>query len=99
VAGGLGKIDWIVGVQGRAEDFVAAAVEAGHPRDRTRFFENSGEAAKFLERFVSRGDLLLLKGSRGVKMERILEAIDAQWRRAVPTAAPRAVEAESKGRG
>ena len=94
VAGGLGKIDWIVGVQGRAEDFVAAAVEAGHPRDRARFFENSGEAAKFLERFVSRGDLLLLKGSRGVKMERILEAIDAQWRRA----APRVLEAGLKGR-
>ncbi len=98
LAGGLGKIDWIFGVQGCANDFVAAAVEAGHPKERTQFFENSAEAAKFLETFVGRGDLLLLKGSRGVKMERILEALDAQWRRAAAKVAPSAAEAAPKGR-
>jgi UDP-N-acetylmuramoyl-tripeptide--D-alanyl-D-alanine ligase len=99
LAGGLGKIDWIFGVQGCANDFVAAAVEAGHPRDRARFFENSAEAATFFSSFVGRGDLLLLKGSRGVKMERILEALDARWRRAAANTAPSAVEAGPKGRG
>jgi len=79
LAGGLSEIDWIIGVQGRASDFVAAAIEAGHSRDRTRFFENSGEASKFLQKFVRRGDLLLLKGSRGVKMEKILEALCARY--------------------
>ncbi|MBZ5501838.1 MAG: UDP-N-acetylmuramoyl-tripeptide--D-alanyl-D-alanine ligase [Acidobacteriia bacterium] len=98
LAGGLGKIDWIFGVQGCANDFVAAAVEAGHPQERARFFENSAEAAKFFEGFVGRGDLLLLKGSRGVKMERILEALDAQWRRAAAKGAASAVEAAPKGR-
>ena len=98
LAGGLGKIDWIFGVQGCANDFVAAAVEAGHPRDRARFFENSAEAATFFESFVGRGDLLLLKGSRGVKMERILEALDGHWRRAAAKVAPSAVEAGPKGR-
>jgi len=93
LAGGLREIDWIIGVQGRALDFLAAAIEAGHPQDRTRFFENSAEAAGFLQGFVRRGDLLLLKGSRGVKMEKILEALDGQWPRVTAEAAPKAVEA------
>jgi UDP-N-acetylmuramoyl-tripeptide--D-alanyl-D-alanine ligase len=96
LAARLGPIDWIFGVQGRAADFVRAAVEAGHPHDRARFFENSQEAANFLEEFLTRGDLLLLKGSRSVKMEKILEAIDARHKR-VPGkswAAPEAVQRE-----
>ena len=97
LAGGLGTIDWIIGVQGRAQDFVTAAVETGHPRDRACFYENSAEAGKFLQGFVRTGDVLLLKGSRGVRMERILEALDARWPRAA-AGAPKAVEAGSRGR-
>jgi UDP-N-acetylmuramoyl-tripeptide--D-alanyl-D-alanine ligase len=74
---GLRKIDWIVGVQGPAEEFVKAAVAAGHPADRAKYFQNSTEAGEFLASVIKPGDLLLLKGSRGVKMEKILEAIDA----------------------
>jgi len=98
LAAGSGKIDWIFGVQGQAEEFVRAAIEVGHPADRTQFFPNSQEAAKFLEKFVAPGDLLLLKGSRGVKMERILEALDARHRRVAPKSAPEALEAGPKGR-
>jgi len=74
---GLRKIDWIVGVQGPAEEFVRAAVAAGHPAERAKFFQNSAEAGEFVASFIQPHDLLLLKGSRGVKMEKILEAIDA----------------------
>jgi UDP-N-acetylmuramoyl-tripeptide--D-alanyl-D-alanine ligase len=74
-------VDWIVGVQGNAVEFVEAAIRSGHPREHTRFFENSAEAAEFLKNFVEGGDLMLLKGSRGVKMEKILEAIDASHAR------------------
>ncbi len=80
-AADLRKIDWIFAVQGSTADFLRAAVEAGHPVERTRFFENSREAAEFIDQFVEPGDLLLLKGSRGVRMERILEAIDRRYRR------------------
>jgi UDP-N-acetylmuramoyl-tripeptide--D-alanyl-D-alanine ligase len=79
----LKKIDWIVGVRGHATDFVQAAIEAGHPRERTKILENSAEAGEFLANFIARGDVLLLKGSRGVKMEKILEAIEARHRRDV----------------
>jgi UDP-N-acetylmuramoyl-tripeptide--D-alanyl-D-alanine ligase len=88
-AAALRKIDWIFAVQGHAADFLQAAVDAGHPKERTRFFENSQEAAKFIGQFIQAGDLLLLKGSRGVRMERILEAIDAEHQRVNPKPAER----------
>ncbi len=98
-AAGLRKIDWIFGVQGHAADLVHAAIEAGHPKEQAQFFENSGEAAKFLEKFASSGDLLLFKGSRGVKMEKILEALDARHKRSGSRAPSEAHEAGGKGRG
>jgi UDP-N-acetylmuramoyl-tripeptide--D-alanyl-D-alanine ligase len=78
----LKKVDWIFGVRGHAAELVRAAIDAGHPADRARYFENSEEAAQFLKNFVASGDLLLLKGSRGVRMEKILEALDGEHRRA-----------------
>jgi UDP-N-acetylmuramoyl-tripeptide--D-alanyl-D-alanine ligase len=92
----LTKIDWIFGVQGNAADLVGAAIESGHPKEKARFFENSGEAAKFLSGFIERGDLVLLKGSRGVRMEKILEAIEATHRRIASKSNGERVEAGQK---
>jgi UDP-N-acetylmuramoyl-tripeptide--D-alanyl-D-alanine ligase len=78
----LGKINWIVGVTGDAAEFVSAAVKAGHEQNHSRYFADSTEAGKFFAEFIQPGDLLLLKGSRGVKMEKILDAIDATHARA-----------------
>jgi UDP-N-acetylmuramoyl-tripeptide--D-alanyl-D-alanine ligase len=104
-AGSRKEIDWIFGVQGDAAELVGAAMEAGHAKERARFFENSSEAAKVISEFVERGDLLLLKGSRGVRMEKILEAIEAKHSRvglkSGSNAAERergALEAGTKGR-
>lgn len=80
-AASLKTIDWIVGVHGDAAEIVRAAIAAGYPQDRTKFFLNSDDAGKFCAEFVQPGDLLLLKGSRGVKMEKILEAIDVSHAR------------------
>ncbi len=70
-----GKVDWVIGVEGEAERIVEGAVAGGISRARTKFFSSSEEAAKFLEEFIAPGDVLLVKGSRGVKMERIVEAL------------------------
>ncbi len=74
-----GNVDWVIGVEGNAEQIVEGAVSAGIPRAQTRFFSSSDEAAKFLEEFFAKGDVLLVKGSRGVKMERIVEALIARY--------------------
>jgi UDP-N-acetylmuramoyl-tripeptide--D-alanyl-D-alanine ligase len=96
-AAGLRKIDWIFGVQGHAADFIRGAVSAGFPQERTQFFDNSEEATKFLEKFLSPGDLLLLKGSRGTRMERVLEAIDAQHKRVASPTPAEAIQAGPRG--
>jgi UDP-N-acetylmuramoyl-tripeptide--D-alanyl-D-alanine ligase len=76
------KLDWIIGVQGDAENFVRGAVEAGHPAGQSKFFVSSAEASEFVGNLIKPGDVLLVKGSRGVKMERIVEALDARFARA-----------------
>jgi UDP-N-acetylmuramoyl-tripeptide--D-alanyl-D-alanine ligase len=81
-----GKIDWVVGVAGDASQVVEGAVVAGVPRAQTKFFALPEEAANFLLEFVSPGDLLLVKGSRGVKMERIVEALVAKHAAGTPLA-------------
>jgi UDP-N-acetylmuramoyl-tripeptide--D-alanyl-D-alanine ligase len=72
------KIDWVIGVEGDAAQLIGGAVSAGLNRAHTRFFASSEEAADFLRKFFAQGDLLLVKGSRGVKMERIVEALLAE---------------------
>lgn len=86
-------------MQGNSAELVLAAIEAGHPKEQARFFENSGEAAKFASGFIERGDLLLLKGSRGVRMEKILEAIEADHKRSASKSTGERVEARQKVKG
>jgi len=76
-----GKLSWIVGVRGDAESFVRGAIEAGHPAAQAKFCASSEEAGAFVQKLMKRGDLLLVKGSRGVKMERIVDALDSQFPR------------------
>jgi UDP-N-acetylmuramoyl-tripeptide--D-alanyl-D-alanine ligase len=73
-----GKIDWVIGVAGHAEQIVEGAVAGGLPRERAKFFATPLEAAEFLAGFLGSGDLFLVKGSRGVKMERIVETLIAR---------------------
>jgi len=98
-AAGLKNIAWIFGVRGNGAEFVAGAVEGGHPQELTRFFESSEEAGEFLREFIKPGDLLLVKGSRGVRMEKILAAIESQHERAAAKPSAETVEAGPKARG
>jgi UDP-N-acetylmuramoyl-tripeptide--D-alanyl-D-alanine ligase len=82
------QLDCIIGVQGSAAQIVNAAIEAGVPKSQTHFFPDSTAAAQFLTDFVRPGDLVLVKGSRGVKMERIVEALRAKYPLADEAPAP-----------
>ncbi|MCL6482551.1 MAG: UDP-N-acetylmuramoyl-tripeptide--D-alanyl-D-alanine ligase, partial [Firmicutes bacterium] len=75
------RLDWIFGVQGHAAEILRGAIEAGFSEARTQFFEEVEQAAQFLVGFIGRGDLLLVKGSRGVRMERIVERLASRFTR------------------
>ncbi len=66
-------IDCVIAVGKNAGLIADGAREAGMPQDRVFHFEEKDEALKFLGDFVKSGDLVLVKGSRGMKMEKIVE--------------------------
>lgn len=70
-----GKVDYVIGVQGHAAQIVEGAIAGGVPREHGKFFSTPGEAVGFLAGFLRPGDLLLVKGSRSVKMEQIVEGL------------------------
>jgi UDP-N-acetylmuramoyl-tripeptide--D-alanyl-D-alanine ligase len=66
-------IEVVWGVRGLGIAIVEGAREAGTPA--TRFFESSDEAARALLEEVREGDLILVKGSRGVATDKVVAAI------------------------
>jgi UDP-N-acetylmuramoyl-tripeptide--D-alanyl-D-alanine ligase len=66
-------IDFLIGVRGLARDMTKSAKNAG--LRETRFFDNSTEAGEFLANEVKSGDLVLVKGSRGVRTENVIEKL------------------------
>ncbi len=69
------KIDVLLGVQGPAQQMVEAARQAGM---RAEFVATSEEAGDWLAREARDGDVVLLKASRGVKLEKALEKWQSQ---------------------
>jgi UDP-N-acetylmuramoyl-tripeptide--D-alanyl-D-alanine ligase len=63
-------VDLVIGVRGLAQAIVAGAQESGV---RTEFMSTPEEAGAWLKREVKSGDAVLLKASRGVRLERALE--------------------------
>ncbi len=64
-------IDLLIGVRGLAKDLV----EGANNLIETKFFENSDDAGDFLAHEIKHGDLILIKGSRGVRTEKVIEKL------------------------
>ena len=64
------KIDMLIGVRGLAQAMVDGAKQAG---TRAEFVATPEEAGEWLAREARDGDVVLLKASRGVKLERALD--------------------------
>ena len=69
-------VDLIVAVGANAQEVAAGARDAGMADDATRRFEDAAEAAAWLMPVLRTGDLVLVKGSRAVHMERVVEAME-----------------------
>ncbi|MBA3439540.1 MAG: UDP-N-acetylmuramoyl-tripeptide--D-alanyl-D-alanine ligase [Pyrinomonadaceae bacterium] len=69
------KVDQLWGIRGHARELVEGAREAGMDAGRIKFFETVEEAAAALRSEVREGDLILVKGSRGVRTDKVIEAL------------------------
>jgi UDP-N-acetylmuramoyl-tripeptide--D-alanyl-D-alanine ligase len=68
-------VDVLWGIRGLARELVEGAREEGMSAEATRFFESSEEAAVALKSFIRAGDLVLVKGSRGVHTEKVVKTL------------------------
>jgi UDP-N-acetylmuramoyl-tripeptide--D-alanyl-D-alanine ligase len=67
------KIDLVIGVRGMARAVAEAACGAG---TQAQFVETPEQAGEWLAHNLRPGDAVLLKASRGVKLERALEGLE-----------------------
>ena len=65
------NVDFLLGVRGLAMPMIEAALAAGL---KAKFVATPEEAGEWLARETREGDVVLLKGSRGVKLEKALES-------------------------
>jgi UDP-N-acetylmuramoyl-tripeptide--D-alanyl-D-alanine ligase len=72
-------MDGIIGVRGAAREIVRAALESGMTDSQTRFFPDADEASAFINKEIRGGDLFLIKGSRGVHMETIVQNLRSNF--------------------
>ena len=63
---------------GPAAALASAAVAAGMPAGSVRYFATSEEAAAAVAGLVRAGDLVLVKGSRGVRTNRVVERLKVE---------------------
>ncbi len=70
-------VDIVIGVRGLAENLVDGARLAGMAD--VQFASDSDEAGELLVSLIEPGDAVLVKGSRGVRTEKVLEALSAKF--------------------
>jgi UDP-N-acetylmuramoyl-tripeptide--D-alanyl-D-alanine ligase len=69
----------VIAVQGQATEILEGALEAGMDRWRLKFARDAVQAGDLLARMVKKGDVVLIKGSRGVKLEQVLNTLRAAF--------------------
>jgi UDP-N-acetylmuramoyl-tripeptide--D-alanyl-D-alanine ligase len=73
------KLDAMVGVGALAKAFLEGARQAGMRPEALHHFPDSKAAASAAAQIVRPGDAVLVKGSRGVRMEAVVDALRARF--------------------
>jgi UDP-N-acetylmuramoyl-tripeptide--D-alanyl-D-alanine ligase len=76
------RAHFLVTVGERARDIARAAIAAGMKADKVFSFAEAAEAGRFIQNKLREGDILLVKGSRGMHMETIVRELMAEPLRA-----------------
>ncbi len=74
-------VDYLAATGEYAGDIIKTALQSGLPKERAKVFKNKNEISKWIKRLIKSGDLrpndwLLIKGSRGMEMETVLEELN-----------------------
>jgi UDP-N-acetylmuramoyl-tripeptide--D-alanyl-D-alanine ligase len=69
-------IDVVVGVGPRSKALLDGARSAGFNGERLRHFDDANAAGAFLKDFIRPGDLVLVKASRGIGLDRIVTLLE-----------------------
>ena len=72
-----GEIDLLIGVRGLAAEMIDAARNAG--MSNAVFTANSDDAGVLLASEIRPGDVVLIKGSRGVRTEKVIEKLTEKF--------------------
>lgn len=75
-------VSLLVCVGPRAADILAGARDAGMTKDRLVHFVTAREAGRFVQDRLQQGDVVLVKGSQGVRLERVIVELMAEPLRA-----------------
>ncbi len=72
------EADYLFAIGEYAKDVVAGALEEKMPANRVIVSENHMEIVEILRDFVERGDIVLVKGSRSMRMELIVRGLKGE---------------------
>lgn len=76
------NLDYLFTVGESARMIANAAQAAGMDKDHVFEFQNAEEAGKFTQERMQKGDIVLVKGSQSVRMEKIVKEIMAEPKKA-----------------
>ncbi|HYN05340.1 MAG TPA: UDP-N-acetylmuramoyl-tripeptide--D-alanyl-D-alanine ligase [Vicinamibacteria bacterium] len=74
-----GRVDVVVGVGPLAAEIVEGARDAGIPAGSLHHFLSTPDAVRALDGLVRAGDAVLVKASRGVRLEAVVDALAARF--------------------
>jgi UDP-N-acetylmuramoyl-tripeptide--D-alanyl-D-alanine ligase len=69
------RVDWLFTYGALAEEIARGAVEGGLPEEQVLTAKSHDELAAGLLEILQEGDRVLVKGSRGMRMEKIIDAL------------------------
>ncbi|HUC88488.1 MAG TPA: UDP-N-acetylmuramoyl-tripeptide--D-alanyl-D-alanine ligase [Candidatus Paceibacterota bacterium] len=72
-----GVADMLVVVGPRAKLIAESAIDSGFKAEKIHSFDSSKITGEYLKGIIRKGDIVLLKGSQGIRLERAVEAIMA----------------------
>ena len=71
-------VDAVIGVGKRSQTLLDGAREAGFADDALHHFDDAASAGEFLKTFLRAGDLVLVKASRGIGLDRIVTMLEKE---------------------